>query len=526
MRIDTTYADILIVGSGPVGATFARLLTSQLPRAKVVMIDAGPKLTRRAGMHVKNILNPRERMKAQLASQGPAANSYWAASLLEDNISPETSSVSKVLVHPGTFLLTPYRAHSAYADMPAAAMSSNVGGMGSHWTCACPRPGNTEQVPFLDQSEWDKLCTDAEALLHVTRCAFPGSKAANAIVAGLSGLFGAKLPPGRQIGNMPLACTVTDDGHRLWSGPDVILGSLALPETAPCNFELQPETLCMQLIAGDNRITDAIVRHLPSGTMKRIRAQVYVVAGDALRTPQLLWASGIRGKALGHYLNDQPQVVSMAKLSDDAIQRAVFDHAAHECDLTSISETDATVGVFWVPFHDPDHPFHGQVMHFHTPPFLISPDQQVAKGNFVGIGWFCRKDVQYHDCLEFSEREKDFYGMPKMYIQYSLTAKDRESLFDAEKVLKSAALTLGPFLERGSPRVLPAGSSLHYQGTTRMGLIDDGRSVCDTYGQVWCTANLFVGGNGVIPTATACNPTLSSVALAIRSCGRIQSILE
>jgi choline dehydrogenase-like flavoprotein len=62
---------------------------------------------------------------------------------------------------------------------------------------------------------------------------------------------------------------------------------------------------------------------------------------------------------------------------------------------------------------------------------------------------------------------------------------------------------------------MPSGSSLHYLGTTRMGTTDDGTSVCGPTGRVWSTANLYVGGNNVIPTATACNPTLTAVALGV-----------
>jgi choline dehydrogenase-like flavoprotein len=50
-----------------------------------------------------------------------------------------------------------------------------------------------------------------------------------------------------------------------------------------------------------------------------------------------------------------------------------------------------------------------------------------------------------------------------------------------------------------------------------MGPSDDGSSVCDSDGRVWAYENLYVAGNGVIPTALVCNSTLTALTLAVRT---------
>jgi pyranose oxidase len=513
-----THTDVLIVGSGPIGATYARMIHDALPEKKILMVELGPKLTDRAGMHVKNIEDEQQREQAQIRSQGPHDRPYPLITVGERANAVSMGELSiDLLGRPGTHLVSENAEDLRQSQMPAAACSTNVGGMAAHWTCACPRPGNGERIPFIPDEEYEHAFSRAEELLCVTQSAFEESAEGLAIRRILGSIFNERLSSDRQVQPMPLACISKENGERYWVGPDVILGELAEPDFQG-NFELRAETICRQLHTEGGRVTGALVEHLPTGTEEAIEAELVIVACDALRTPQLLWASGIRPEALGRYLNEHPFVFCFVELKDELVDRSAgsrYDPAAR---------AEPTIGVFWVPFDAPGHPFHGQVMHLDVSPLKIE-----THGNpkhIVGLGWGTLKELRPEDHIEFSETEKDFFGMPKMSFKYEMTERDLAEVEKARIEQAKAAAAFGRVIREGEQTLMPPGTSLHAQGTVRMGERDDGTSVCDSYSRVWGYDNLFVGGNGVIPMATTSNPTLTSVALAVRASEKAIELLR
>jgi len=242
---------------------------------------------------------------------------------------------------------------------------------------------------------------------------------------------------------------------------------------------------------------------LTTDTVYEVPAQCVVLAADTLRTPQLLFASDIRPPALGHYLNEHPYV--------DA--RAVLDEAWEGDEPTGMPELTAYVsssGVTWVPFYGETFPFQGGIS---------------QNGKLLAISFFLPKEPAYENYITFSDTEVDWRGLPEMTLHYRLSERDLERVERARQVIVRILEVYG-LPNPDVPELLPNGTSLHYQGTVRMGSVNDGTSVCDRHSRVWGTENLFVAGNCVIPTATACNPTLTSVALAILGAEEVARVIQ
>jgi choline dehydrogenase-like flavoprotein len=124
----------------------------------------------------------------------------------------------------------------------------------------------------------------------------------------------------------------------------------------------------------------------------------------------------------------------------------------------------------------------------------------------------------------------DRFGIPKLAVDWRLTALDRRSIVEATKMFAAEAGRLGlgriqlaEWLgEDAWPD--PIWSGCHHMGTTRMAA-DPELGVVDSDCRLHDVANLRVAGGSVFPTGGYVPPTLTIVAMALRMADSIRGEL-
>lgn len=485
--------DVLVIGAGLAGATVARRVVDLVPSARVLLIEAGPQLGPHLGVNVRNL---ERHARAEAEARCKAADKSPRLRAL-----PGGTDIKEIAARPGTHLLHGRPLGSPEEAVHAAAYSANVGGMAAHWTCAIPRPAGSECVPFIPAGVLDRAFRTAESILRGTQAAYPetdiGMRARHQVERWFEPLLGA----GRPVQPMPLACLPSSSSRQpRWSGVDTVIGDLPSEKGADARIAVRPDAICRRIRVHGGRVEGADFEDVHTGAAFRVRSGSVVVACGAFHTPQLLWASNVRAPALGRYLNVHSQTVATVSLDGPVL-------GVEPAGLPEGDDRQHLAGVYWVPFNDDFHPFSGQVMVSHPPAGTPGPA-------FAGLAWYGPKTLDSASRVTFSTSRLDRRGMPEPAIYHSQSDEDRTSAARALDLVGQLAPRLGQYLPGCHPRLLVSGKSLHYQSTTRMGAIDDGCSVCDPSGRVWGFDNLYVAGTGVLPTATACNPTLTAVALA------------
>ena len=245
---------------------------------------------------------------------------------------------------------------------------------------------------------------------------------------------------------MPVAVTVGEDGALHWTGPAIIAGDLWQRP----NVELRTGTLARRVVLDGDRATGVEVVDVATGERSTITARAVVVAADAFRTPQLLWASGIRPEALGRYLTEHPQIMAASVLDEKYVPADAPVDAALPVTAAAAPGGGAIVpvsGVSWVPYAA-DRPFHGQVMQMDASPVPLDPGVTVRPGQVVGLGWFCKKELSPDNRVWFDDDATDEHGLPAIRIDYALSAADEAAIAAAKVEIAEAAAGAGPTARR------------------------------------------------------------------------------
>jgi choline dehydrogenase-like flavoprotein len=130
--------------------------------------------------------------------------------------------------------------------------------------------------------------------------------------------------------------------------------------------------------------------------------------------------------------------------------------------------------------------------------------------------------------------KKDAVGMPRVTLDWRLSATDVDSVGGLVAALgrESRRLGLGAVEASGwladpdkrwvSDELISAHpiGGFHHMGTTRMSA-DPRRGVADGYGRVHGLPNLHIAGSSLFPTSGWANPTLTILALSLRTADRI-----
>lgn len=473
--------DLVIIGSGLAGATMARTVRDGDPNVSILMIEAGAAIGTPAGRHLLGV-DEDDIRAAYRAKAKPALQSVYV-------------SESETIHEPGTNLKPGIWSATGvgmqFDKLPGAALAHNIGGMGIHWTTACPTAYGDEVVSFIPETAWADATKRAQEFFTVCHQPIAPSKLNETLLSKLRDMFPSPVPD-RVVQPMPMAGQTDESGIFRRASPATIFEPLLTGQDP--NFTLRTGSLCTDLVCEDGRVTGLVLRDLDTGETDGVSGEIVVVAADAIRTPQLLWKSGIRPEALGTHLNEHTNLSGFTYLDPQKLGLSPDD-------FVPLTEEEPYFAGIWIPSRGNDQPIHGQLMG------RVMEDQRYR----MTLTLYMRTDLSEANRLAFSDDELDAFGMPMVTAHFQYSAVDVDFSRRAQAMIGT---TFGDY-DVDESVLLQPGNSLHYTGTVRMGERDDGKSVCDRDGKVWGFDNLFLAGNGVVPTALSCNCTLTAATLAV-----------
>ncbi|KAF8422789.1 pyranose 2-oxidase [Boletus edulis BED1] len=519
-------ADVFIAGTGPVGAAYARIILDAKPDAKVIMADIGSQENSVVGAHFKNSVKYQKDIdlfvnviKGALQAISIPPEDTFISNLGGQGWKPSIGG-DKTLIFQGN---NPQQKREL--NLKASAVTRTVGGMATHWTCACPIPHEDERKQ--NPIEWNQLrgllYTARKKLLKVDSHQFDNSVRHTVVKKALI----AHIDSAR-VKNLPLAVKRRKDNPHFvtWSATDTVFGNTVNKLQLLAEHRVT-KVVGVKTAPGD--VKGVLLRDLKEDKDRVVRAKAIILCCGAVPTPQILFNSGITDQtlpALGHYLCEQSLTFCQIALKHEYIDaiptKDPFHDFKHSKEAILKHLAKYKSDPLPIPFSDPEpqvtlpysrkYPWHVQI---HRDAFNYGEVGPRADSRVVvDLRWFGAQESKKDNYVTFGGTT-DIYGMPQATFNVKRSEKDEENDQKMMGDMTQVANVLGSYIPGSYPQFMEPGLVLHITGTIRIGE-NDQTSVADPESRVHGFKNLWVGGNGCIPDATACNPTSTSVAIAIK----------
>ena len=140
----------------------------------------------------------------------------------------------------------------------------------------------------------------------------------------------------------------------------------------------------------------------------------------------------------------------------------------------------------------------------------------IPSSRLLELQMFSPVEVSASNCLRFGSNAE-------LSFDVQLSFNDKECMKRAMADAHEIANRIGRFRRGCEPRWLDMDPA-HIMGTCRMADGTGKDCVTDEYGCVDGFDNLYLAGVGLIPKSIASNPTLTGVALGIRTAAKIVSL--
>ncbi|RIB06980.1 Pyranose oxidase [Gigaspora rosea] len=360
--------------------------------------------------------------------------------------------------------------------------------MGTHWTCVTPRLRESERFSnLIPDEEMDELYEKAENYLHTSKDPYNNTMLQTTVLKALKAHYGEDIPQALPLavrfkkGDKPDALS-----YNFWTGPYDILRKENFENK---NFTLMDQHLAQFLrpkINNTSIIDGLMIKNLLKPDNNKILLNKKIVK-EMLENPT--WSEDVK-KHKEAYPKDPIPIP--------------FGVPLPQC---------------WIPYTD-KRPWHVQA---HRDSYAFGETSpNVDNRVILDFRYFgaSHNNEELNNRVEFSKENKDMFGMPQPTFYVRTSESDDETNHKMLNDMTQTALSMGGFLPGNEPQFMPPGSALHITGTVRMGTNRE-TSVVDTNLCVHGFHNLYLGTAGVIPTAITANPTLTSVALAIKSANHI-----